>query len=779
MALETDDSYLRFENFCIDLFNKIEGVELVPTSRSWDYGRDGRSVLLGRAAVKPILCATLRRDIDAKIESDISRLHETTNTDSLIYCSSKELTEARCDSLENRIRELCPSLLTIRVVGQTQFINLVERHEEIFRKHYSAEIRNIERTLLSSCVSQDVRELGLRLALCTQVGDDAQQLRDEIAKRLFLHTLSSCDGLTVPQLASTLANQLHLPRTLSNYYVEEVVSHLSSEELVTYDNGLISITAKGRHYADHIPEESQRKLLEGRSAVREAIFSLSGHQLADSQYNRLWETFQDSMTELFYSHGLALVRMIRSILIEELTSAPKDDIYSRLIALAEKSVSHFSSLEQGSEVKQAIIDMFYEKKNPAFEWLSQICGIYVMMCSLGLEELSNQQVIRVLSTYHVVPDSDILISLLCEGEKNHEEVNRIMRGWVAVGGKIMLSAPVLEEVAYHAWISDYDYCHFGPNLSNISDDDANHTIENAFVRAFRKSARSETSPSHWYQYIQQYRGTSGKDYAKILRILRYEFPLELMPPAPAGEEYDRLSAKIKQYMLHRMSEFSNAPVSYLDRRTIDKITRDCALVVSVVAERRDRKFQGDYTTSCIISSAGILKELDSIFGHEFDPPELILSTAAISFLLTLTPQVSMGFGTLRSVLFDSVLYQRLTPAQRHAFRVITSSGQWNVPWSRRGALEQTLNDILLREARSRGMRVSDTRARVIGTKEPEYSATIIAETLNRMAITPKERQELIRAKNELVQLQKELSRIKSQKIPATGRRRAKFRSKNA
>jgi hypothetical protein len=777
VVLGNENSPIRFENFCLELFNKIENIELVPTSRSWDYGRDGRSILLSNTPIKPILCATLREDIEEKVESDILRLRETTKTNSIIYCSSKELSEKKCNSLEEKIRELYPGMQSVRIVGQIQFVGLIDRHDEIFRKYYTSEISNIEKTLLSPSSSQDLKEIGLRLVLCTQVGEDAGQLRDEISKILFIYNLNTSGDLTIEQLSTLLTAQLHLPKSISTQYVHEVIAHIEDEELVTHRKQLISITKKGKTYLDCLPESASSKLLEGRSAVREAINKLSGHQLSNDQYGRLWEIFQDGITELFYNHGLSLVRMVRSILVEKITLPSSDDMNVHMISLAERAVAQFSNKEQAFEVKQAIIDMFYEKEWPAFQWLSQICGTYVMMCSLGLEELSNQQILRILSTYHVIPDSDIIISLLCEGEDNHEQVERIIKGWIAVGGEVMLSSPVLEEVAHHAWISEYDYSHFGVNLNKVTDYDANHIIENAFVRAFRKVSVSDTSPKMWQQYIQQYRGTSENDYSRILGILRAEFPIKLLPLP--SKEYDEISDHINKYLIDRTKKIYKITSGNLDFRTLDKIKRDCKLVVSVISERNIRKSQGDYTTSCIISSASLIKELDYAFTQLFGPPEMILPTAAIGFLLTLTPQVSMSFGTLRSVLFDDALAQRLTPAQRFAFRVITSSGQWNLPFSRRGSLEHTLTNTLYREAHSRGELISSIRERVTGTKDPEYSATIVAEVLDKMAITPKSREELIQAKQEIEKLRKQLSLIKTQQQPIKrkGHRTSTFKRK--
>ena len=48
---ETEESSTRFENICIDLYNQAEGAQLVPTSKSWDRGRDARSISINKEAL--------------------------------------------------------------------------------------------------------------------------------------------------------------------------------------------------------------------------------------------------------------------------------------------------------------------------------------------------------------------------------------------------------------------------------------------------------------------------------------------------------------------------------------------------------------------------------------------------------------------------------------------------------------------------------------------------------------------------------------------------------
>lgn len=600
-VLDAEDTSLKFEGFCIGLCSKVYGISIVPTSKTWDRGRDGRAVLSQLRGIVPVLCVSLRKDIEKKVEEDISRIAETTETNSVIYCSSQNITEDKIDKITKRIFELYPGLQSVQVLGQSQLLTLIDRNEEIFTAHYAAEIANVERALLlKPAISPDIKEIGLRLALCTQVGENANELRQELIRCLVLYSLNSEDARTPKQLASTITAELRLPRALSPEYIGTILEKLSGDKLIHISDNTANITQNGQDYITDLPKHAGVRLLEGRSAVREAIKTLSGHTIDDSQYTRLWEIFQDGITQVFYAQGLSIVRVIRSVLADELTVEGKQDVVFSMENLADRITTIFTNPTLAQEIRQSIIDMFFEKGSKAFDWLTQICSVYVMMCSLGLEELSSQQIIKVLSTYHVIPDSDIIISLLCEGENNHEDVVRIIHGWNAIGGKLFVTTPVLEEVAYHAWNGDYDYSNFGVNLSKISDYDAEHVIDNAFVRTFRKVAGKNTAPKNWNSFIANYRGARETDYSRIMDILEDEFSFKMLSES-VDEDSAKFTKEVADFIIGRVSEYRKTEIESLDSGVIGKAQRDGRLISVVNAERQLRKDQRDFTTSCIIS----------------------------------------------------------------------------------------------------------------------------------------------------------------------------------
>lgn len=442
--LDLETNPLRFERLCIDLYREAEGVELVPTSRSWDQGRDARPISLRPRipALQPILCVSLDAKLDEKIETDIRKVSRTTKTQAVVFCTPHSLSEHACDKIEARIRTLDPRLVTVRVLGRTQLTALGERYPQVIRMQYAAELANLESALTGGIrPDADPEKIGLRLALITQTGDDARALRFDLAKRLLLEALDSAGPASPGNLATIVSGRLHLPRSLSGNYVSQVLEQASNDGLVLLVGTAYDLTTLGREFLASVPADAGQRLLEGRQSIREAIKVLSGHDLSDEQYERVWNILQDGLAELFYEHGAAIVQMVSGVLAGDGASSERGLTRRLIERLADKILPLFSSRNQGEEVRLALIDMFSEKEQACFQWLTQVCSVYMMMCSLGFETLSTQQVKQVLQNLWLVPDSDVIISLLCVREPNHEQVKRIVDTWRQLGGKLLVSPP--------------------------------------------------------------------------------------------------------------------------------------------------------------------------------------------------------------------------------------------------------------------------------------------------------------------------------------------------
>ncbi|WP_433964590.1 hypothetical protein [Tunturiibacter gelidiferens] len=104
-------------------------------------------------------------------------------------------------------------------------------------------------------------------------------------------------------------------------------------------------------------------------------------------------------------------------------------------------------------VYRGLLDLFTEREGKAFDWLARVAERFIIICSLGLENTSGEALRQSLTSQRIILDSDIILDFLCKAERDHRTSSDLLRGWLKVGGHILVSPIVLEEVAHHAWHS--------------------------------------------------------------------------------------------------------------------------------------------------------------------------------------------------------------------------------------------------------------------------------------------------------------------------------------
>jgi|SRR5437773_7129621 len=137
ILIENERSDTRFEEFAREICERNESITLLPTSKSWDRGRDARSTSPSRYTHQGILCASLNKDIDSKAEADLLRVTSTSSTERLIYCSSQKLSEEKADDLTKIIRRHIPSG-SVLVLGAQQLGALADKWPECCAKRLCA-----------------------------------------------------------------------------------------------------------------------------------------------------------------------------------------------------------------------------------------------------------------------------------------------------------------------------------------------------------------------------------------------------------------------------------------------------------------------------------------------------------------------------------------------------------------------------------------------------------------------------------------------------------------
>jgi hypothetical protein len=745
VKIDTNDS--RFEEFAREICSREHGVEFVPTSRSWDKGRDGRTTGSASSGFANLLCATLNKDVDGKVEADLLRLTATSSPKHLIYCCSQALSEEAIDNIDKVIRRHVPSG-SITIYGAQQLAHLASKHASVFEKNYPAELRSIRESLLKTPDKED--RAGLRLALITIGTEEGPALRKEILRRSTLDLIRQRGPQTSAALAQMLSGDMKLPRPLPSALTEGVLRQELHEQTVTLTDGKWSLTAYGEQYLSEIPAEATDYLLKGRLAIREKLESLIGTTFADTHYEQVWSTLLDFVSSLFYQNGLSVIQAIDAFLAgNHLVDMP--DLKQLLETGAYKCASLCASTpETIQRLRIAIIDTLTERTGPAFEWLTQTCERFVVLCCLGLEARSSEDLRAALLTHGVVLDSDVVLNYLGDGEPDHRATFDLLSRWLKLGGKILLAPVVLEEVAYHAWISGTDFAQTAHLFGKLQRYELRRFIRNAFVRSFHAISKNVTQ---WDMYIEQFRGNSEIDYQKIKNRLQQRLSVGILP-----DDHDEgLAKKITAYCQEVAAREKTAEIAELEEDIKHKLRRDGRLLASVSAARRSSTQLHDAHDVILLSSSHLLRMAELKFKQQLSKKPLVLSRAGFAFMLSLISDTPLSADTLRRTLFEFGKGARLSDTGRRALRIIRSSGAFDVPWADRDLLKGQLSAAIHREAAKLGVSDQKLKASVLSGNSPETSAKVIADALRNMAKGTVTEEKLQEAERRIAALESELA----------------------
>jgi hypothetical protein len=741
--LSAENSSQRFESYANKIVSELEGTHVLSTSKSWDLGRDGRSV----AGPTPIYtCCSLRKDIETKSEADIKRLLDFTQPNEklkIYFCFSQPLSEYARETIKATVRALHPTRpLEIEVLGAGNLAQLdIKFHNEKgsslgISEFYPSEFKDLLQ-ILKDQENTGTDERSLRLALLTMGPDDSVAIRAQAYRSLILHALHhSTKGLGNEGLAQTIGDRLRLGHPLPFSALKAYLDQLIEEGLITHQDKRFTITAVGIEHITQEREQAASRLLNGRHAVRTHLESLLGKTLSPDEFDAIWSAVEERLGNLFYTRGEAILRSTAALLNQEEKPTEIAD-YSKLIdELADAAANAWSIPGKKAEVARAIKDMLTEGTGPACEWLIRICCSFVTLCSIGLESSSAGAIRKIISNTEAVLDTDVILSLLGPGEPLHEDIVDAHRRWTTLGGKVLLAYPVAEELAHHAWISDVDYQEVQSWLPGTFEDGLRQ-IRNVFTRGFAALLRQKKARKRdWNTYISQFRGITSSDTEPIKSFLSAEYGFKELPHHPidessiGGELYSKVKARVDAQL--KSGVISEKPHGII----LDKAKRDAQLTESIAARRKELSYSGQ-GTCCLVSSSQRLRDLPVLLGSRHADVPWVISPATWICMLALVPGISVGLTAMRSFLFDDYLRYRPEAHEQVLLRALRESNQHTLSWAGRVTLFKNVQTSVFKMANSLGVTRASVKKMIEHPADSEQNkqvaATVLAEALDEMA----------------------------------------------
>lgn len=750
---ETNDG--RFEHFSRDIVSFLEGgAPIFSTSKSWDLGRD--AVGFGRAT-GIYVCTSLRDDPDVKALADIERLEQTTTKITRVYfCSSQKLSEHARDKVVAALNIEVDHKYPIVCLGSIQLAEAARQEKKAIERSYSGEIKNCL-AAIEVGPNEEAETNGLRLALMTSGAEDSHIIRNSIYEAALLDSLSM-GSRTAVVAAKSLAETLKLHRSLPANVVLPYLSNLTSKGFASENNGVYSITINGKVRKQDNERAAAERLMVGRNQIKEALEVAMGATIGPDEFSRIWAVFEERLSYFLYMRGGSIVDEVSALLDADSAAPLEQRISLSFIDELAAAVSKTSSHPQHQlEICQAVKDLFADRTGPASQWLVSVCAAFVAACALGLEQSSADAIGRLLARTTIVLDTDVVLSLLGEGEPEHMAALTIVNTWVRNRGAVVVAEPVLEEVAYHASIADLDFSQVSHLLPGTPEDRL-HAVENAFVRSFAELlSQNKIKHSHWTTYIRHFRGDSAYDYSVVQGHLMADFSISKLPPRTLDQA--ALFETVRLYILKLVEERN---IHGVTKEARDKASRDAELYVAFVRHMQTRR-QFDPGAACLLISSGRrLSAVEAQFKQSGER-QMVISIASALFLVSLLPQLSLGLSSMKAFLFDEKRTGFSSGLERTLIRMVKSSKEVSLPWAQRGVLMQQMRERMVKSASLQGLSKSESsldnlEREALKPDHREGTIQMLRDSLDALALDTRLEKQVRDLKGEVAKLQEKLER---------------------
>jgi hypothetical protein len=681
--LRDDDDFSRFEKFCCELFTYIDGVRYVPTSRSHDLGRDGKSDALDPERLRYFLCAsTKEKDPRGKALKDLREVLRHTTPIHVRFCFTQEVRE---DVAEDIVRqaEAMASDVRFTVTGLTQFVTYAGQNKRVFLQFYAHEIRDLRDCLMSDPNKGAEQAPSLRLALATALSGDLKSVREQVARNLVLHALSEKAELTLEEVAALVSLQLGLVRPVATSCLLLPVEKLIDEGAIERRDRHLRVSPIGVAEHDSSDAASTSSLLNGRKAIRDALTALVGKNLSNKDFSKIWDLIRNELAHMFLHYGMNIVREVAKI-AGDATVDPRQtgldqhirQLAGRIARVDLESVPDRSKAETAEELSRAIYHVFGSRNSVCFDWLGDLCVVYLAMCSLGLEPSIQDRVCERVKSWDVLLDTHIILSCVAGADEHHEYVTQSLRGWTTLGGHLFGPSPVLEEALHHVSMAKRDFQGWHDSfLAGKKFDEQCDPISrlgenpNIILKSFVQQNLSDPNPRRFAAFISNFIGRRGDDLP-LRRWLKSKFNVQELADADLDE------AEIEKIRSQMKPSWGVRGYYYADLFDASASSRcDCdARLVCLLLKLRDQQLAQGRNAVLVSKSTSLQTAVESILAKSNDVRPAVVSLHALTFALALIPRSQMSIASLRETLFGDAFVRRLPSIKnlrQTAFRAVS------------------------------------------------------------------------------------------------------------
>lgn len=666
-----------FERFCARHFSEVEGIDYLSTSRSYDLGRDARSVTVLGEGESFVVASLQEEGLPEKAVLDVSKLvNHSARPAKIVICFAGLRSEQARVAVERHVRRAHPRQPLV-VMGMDQLLDQIGRHPSTFQSFYEHAIDELRRQLEpADRSSQDSIRLGFRVLLATELDGDAQVLRKNILRGLILQALRSHTPTDPEKLLRAISTSIGATRPVHSSYIESALLELAKEQLIEVGedgrirrrtNSMESLTATG-------VEAATRALL-GFGALKRSLATHFGDLLRDRDYSEVWRATKEGLVELFQQYGVEVVEFIYGISDEANSKAkvsPPGNISVGLHRIA-ISLEHLNLNLKDKELAK-LIQIFptalLDGDTGARHWIANLCLGYVCACSLGLHPDALKRMEVRLQTWDIIPDTHVVLSAIGQGEPDHQATVHLLKQWRAAKGSIVAIEPVMRETLNHAticreivnrWADSASRRRYRRNSASIPD-------ANVFLRGAKAKYGAEIGPKIVNDYLAQFFSPSG-DTSYLAQILFDDFNF-----TPAREVVlDKQLEKSLLTLIAQRRLDPNSTEGFADTNAKARCAYDAAILAYLAALRvLDRPSK---RVSVLLSHANHLRSTAEEFHSRFGFMSVTVDPQCLMFALSLIPGVAFNLKSMEAALFGAAFQHEVWMQEELARKVATRFAQ--------------------------------------------------------------------------------------------------------